>query len=726
MSNNGEIMYALDIGTRSVTGLILKQKGDTYDLVDVESREHKERSMMDGQIHNIAAVADVIKETKDVLEERHGPLHKVCVAAAGRSLKTQRAAMEIDISSQPSVFPEDIPPLELGAVQKAQHKLAFETEEDSDKSIRYHCVGYSVVAYYLDGEEMGSLIDQAGRSASVDVIATFLPKVVVESLLSALQRVDLELEALTLEPIAAINVLIPPSMRRLNVALVDIGAGTSDIAITELGTVTAYGMVPIAGDEVTEALSDEFLLDFPDAERVKRDLSQHKQISITDILGMEAEYPPEQVLEPIRPVVQQLAAEISSEIITLNRKAPKAVMLVGGGSMTPEIAKQLSESLGLPENRVAVRDIDAIKHLSYEGIQPGPELVTPVGIAIAAKEHPVEYIPVYVNEKSLRLFDVKNLTIGDAVLASGLSIPKLYGRPGEAIVVTLNNRVVTIPGTRGEAPSILLNNKEASLEKSISPEDHITIEKGEDGAKASASFQDLLDEPPELQLTINREEYTIPALCYVNGKQMPPDTPLKDRDTLTCRLPETAGEVWEAMNWETPDVTGANSYYVNNRLVSLSAAESSFLINGRPGKMEQQVVSGDRIDIRSSREKDVTVRELLEQEEMEPAIRQQVWFNQQTVDMEKQILHIKINGEDAELDDTVNHQDHVTTEKTSEAPGFILQDVFSYVTVELQGAVHKKWKLTKNGSPASFTEDLNGGDHIELQLISKQNQKKGG
>ena len=56
-------------------------------------------------------------------------------------------------------------------------------------------------------------------------------------------------------------------MRRLNVALVDIGAGTSDIAITDKSTVVAYGMVPTAGDEITEALSDHYLLDFPVAEK---------------------------------------------------------------------------------------------------------------------------------------------------------------------------------------------------------------------------------------------------------------------------------------------------------------------------------------------------------------------------------------------------------------------------------------------------------------------------
>ena len=97
------------------------------------------------------------------------------------------------------------------------------------------------------------------------------------------------MQALTLEPIAAINVLIPPSMRRLNVALVDIGAGTSDIAMTDAGTVIAYGMVPIAGDEITEAISDQLLLDFPFAEKAKRELINQNVITVTDILGFETE-----------------------------------------------------------------------------------------------------------------------------------------------------------------------------------------------------------------------------------------------------------------------------------------------------------------------------------------------------------------------------------------------------------------------------------------------------
>ena len=85
------------------------------------------------------------------------------------------------------------------------------------------------------------------------MLATFLPQEVVESLYTVVQGADMEVYSLTLEPIAAINVAIPEQYRLLNIALVDVGAGTSDIAITKNGSIVAYGMIPMAGDELTEA-----------------------------------------------------------------------------------------------------------------------------------------------------------------------------------------------------------------------------------------------------------------------------------------------------------------------------------------------------------------------------------------------------------------------------------------------------------------------------------------
>jgi cell division ATPase FtsA len=99
----------------------------------------------------------------------------------------------------------------------------------------------------------------------VEVLATFLPRVVVESLYAVVARAGLEVASLTLEPIAAMNVSIYSSLRLLNLALVDIGAGTSDIALTKDGTVFAFAMASVAGDEITEKIAEVLLLDFEQA-----------------------------------------------------------------------------------------------------------------------------------------------------------------------------------------------------------------------------------------------------------------------------------------------------------------------------------------------------------------------------------------------------------------------------------------------------------------------------
>ncbi|MUV39289.1 Cell division protein FtsA [Lentibacillus sp. JNUCC-1] len=324
-----ERIFALDIGTRSVTGLLLEKSNDTYTVLDYCTIEHHTRSMLDGQIHHVMEVAAVMKEVKENLDKKHGPLPRVSAAAAGRSLITQRASAAFELNEDVISNSDTIRHLELSAVHKAQNQLTENQKGKRGFSQQYYCVGYSVLTYKLDEEPIGSLIDQRGYLASVEIIATFLPRVVVESLFAALERSNLELENLTLEPIAAINVLIPVSMRRLNVVLVDIGAGTSDIAITDSGAITAYGMVPIAGDEITEAISDEFLLDFPIAEKTKRMIANEGEATVTDILGFETTVTKAMLVERIQPSINKLADAISGEIINLNGKLPKAVMLVG-------------------------------------------------------------------------------------------------------------------------------------------------------------------------------------------------------------------------------------------------------------------------------------------------------------------------------------------------------------------------------------------------------------
>lgn len=237
---DSNLVFAIDIGTRKVAGLIIEYIDDKPVLKHYLLKEHEQRSMEDGQIHDIPKVAKLVKSVKDELEKTSGlELKEASVAAAGRLLKTALGFSCLELEPGEVLTEARVKALELGAVFEAQKSiLAAEGKNDP-----FYCVGYSVLSYTLDQNRIKNLIGQKGRLAEVEIIATFLPRLVIDSLTAVLQRAGLEFASLTLEPIAAAHVAIPKDMRRLNLALVDIGAGTSDIAITSDGAITAYGMV---------------------------------------------------------------------------------------------------------------------------------------------------------------------------------------------------------------------------------------------------------------------------------------------------------------------------------------------------------------------------------------------------------------------------------------------------------------------------------------------------
>ena len=139
-----EPIFALDIGTQSVTGIVLEEKEGSFTVCDFYSSQHKERAMLDGQIQNVIQVSEIITEVKEALEQKHGPFKEVCVAAAGRSLKTIQTKVTVPIHGRSISTTEQVKHIELSAVQQAQFELA-NTSKSSFHD--YHCVGYSVVHY---------------------------------------------------------------------------------------------------------------------------------------------------------------------------------------------------------------------------------------------------------------------------------------------------------------------------------------------------------------------------------------------------------------------------------------------------------------------------------------------------------------------------------------------------------------------------------------------------
>ncbi|HBJ25252.1 MAG TPA: ATPase [Ruminococcaceae bacterium] len=535
----GDVIFALDIGTRTVVGVLAEKTQDGYKLIDMETQAHESRSMTDGQIEDIDAVAAVVKSVKAALERRQLiKLQRVCVAAAGRALRTLRHSCAHDVSSKRVISAADIREAELEAVRSAEE--AF-TEENSTTS--FYCVGHSVISLELDGYKVSKPEGHRGNSLVTEVIAAFLPAYVVESLCAAVDLAGLETAGLTLEPIAAINAVVPKELRLINIVMCDIGAGTSDVAASRDGSITAYGMATIAGDEMTEALMKQLLVDFNEAERIKT--SPDPQTEYTDILFTHHTITAEQVAELIRPAEEELAHTICEEILAANGGAPQAVFLVGGGSKLPGLPELVADGLGLPAQRVAVGSREMIRGITApKSVELGTEHATPVGIAITASEGvKYDFTTITLNGRKIRALDTRRLTVFELCSLAGIKPEQLLARSGKSLSYTADGERIVLRGTHSTPCEISLNGKECSLNSQVRKGDEVNVVPAVPGEDAAALLSDQYDMAGMslLTVTLDGRQITTGDHILVNGTPTAQDADIENGAVLRRIRLDTLG-----------------------------------------------------------------------------------------------------------------------------------------------------------------------------------------
>ncbi len=515
------MVFALDIGTRSIIGMVGLVENNRVKIIAIEKEEHTERVMIDGQIEDIQKVAALAAKVKKNLENRlQCRLSRVCVAAAGRALRTKRAEYELELPGVQLIDDEILNRLEVGAISKAEE--AFDAENAAENSSRrFYLAGYTVCQYYLDQYMMSSLKDHRGSRVKVDLIATFLPGEVVESLYTTMNKIGLEIASITLEPIASINASIPENLRLLNLVMVDIGAGTSDIAACTDGSVIGYTMATLAGDEITETLMKKYLVDFDTAERMKSSLGQEADFTCTDILGLEQKVTQKEITQCIQESMNTLCKELSEKILEINGSAPSALFLAGGGSKLVGLKDALAATLQMDNNRVAIAGNNFKTHaFSDEYDLNDPEYATPLGIAISSGLHLLnDGFRVTMNGKPAKLFRSGSFTVLNLLMMNGYSYYDIMGRPGLNLTVTLNGKRKVFYGKAAQPATLLINKKEGKLSDVIHAGDSIDFIPAVDGVAASACLGDIEGTSTCLELTLN-------------GMIVDLETPLKNGDVI--------------------------------------------------------------------------------------------------------------------------------------------------------------------------------------------------
>lgn len=258
-------------------------------------------------------------------------------------------------------------------------------------------------------------------------------------------------------------------------ALVDIGAGTTDIAITKDGQIIAYAMTSTAGDEVTEELAKAFLLDFNRSEELKVRLSENQEHKFTDVVGSNYNLTTPEIIEKIQPIIDRVSAEIAEKIIEYNGKSPNAVFLIGGSSQLPGLKDKIAEKLGLPSERVSIRDAKDIGNI--EGLkEKGPNMITPIGIALeGAKDSYKNFIRVNFNGEDIRLFNMETIKVSDVLVITKFPPKGLLPKRRETFTYYLNDKKIEKKGKEGSPPKILINGIAGSLQTKITNDVEIKV-----------------------------------------------------------------------------------------------------------------------------------------------------------------------------------------------------------------------------------------------------------
>lgn len=522
--------FALDIGTRTVIGVLTSKKDRTLVVEDYEIIEHPDRAMFDGQVHDILEVSEIVGIIKNIIEERNGvKLDAVSIAAAGRALRTETVVLEKRLNVSDEIDRNLLESLEMEAIQMAADKIKSSVPVINTL---YYCVGYSTIGITLDGISVRNPIGHSASNIRFSMVATFLPHNVSDTLHKVVMNCGMNIESMTLEPIAALEVSVPSNLRLLNLGIVDIGAGTSDIALTKDGNIFSYGMVDVAGDEISEALMRKYLLDFAEAEKLKLNLSKSEVQKFADIVGIEYELKTAEVIEAIAPTLDEIAEKIAESILEINKTVPDAVFMVGGSSQMPTLKERVGKAIKIDERKITLKASDKLANVEYKTeLLTSPEFVTPIGIAYMSHfVRQKEFISILINSKIYRLFSRSNLTISDALVLAGFNARRLIQTRGKSLSFTLNGEKRALQGAAGEPSQILLNARHASLRTPIKDKDMIEITKPIMGKDASYSLEEFLDY--NAYLLKDGEKVPVIKAVFVNGKEQEKEYRIHENDDI--------------------------------------------------------------------------------------------------------------------------------------------------------------------------------------------------
>ena len=378
---------ALDVGTEFAKALVFEIDGGRGVVRGVGRKRQGLAHMQSGTVADISAVVDNSAVALQEAEEMAGfRPEQVVIGIAGELVKgfttvvdQQRPKADLPIT-QPELG-KLIEGVQRQAMREAERSVTWET---GLQSVDVRLVHAAVVGAWIDGYAVTNPIGFQGRNVRISIFDAFAPLVHLGALHTVASKLGMELIAVVAEPYAVARVLDTEQVRQAGALFVDVGGGTTDVALVRQGGIEGTRMFALGGRAFTKSIADRLELPFPRAEALKvdyaRGIAGDRESAIREIVADDV-------------AVWGAGVELVLEELAAGDLLPGRIYLCGGGSRLPEIRAALSAdsfSARLPFARppeVTILAPDQIETIRDDTrLLEDQQDVTPMGLAYQAIE----------------------------------------------------------------------------------------------------------------------------------------------------------------------------------------------------------------------------------------------------------------------------------------------------------------------------------------------------
>src|SRR5881296_3411891 len=367
----------LDIGQTKVCVLIAEPR-DTGSIDIIGFGSAPSRGMRKGVVVNLDACVASIKQAVEEAELMAGcSVDRAFVGVAGAHVRGLNSRGVVTISGRDHEVTRD----DVHRVLAAARAVNIPPEREI-----FHVLPQEFMVDDQDG--IHDPVGMTGSKLQANVHIVTASVTAAQNLVNSVNRAGVEVEEVVLEQLAAADAVLSPDEKEMGVALIDIGAGTSDLVIFERGAIRHIAALPTGGDHFTNDIAVGLRTPIPEAERIKKKygcalpslVAEEDTIEVPSVGGRKSRVLSRQILcEIIHPRAEEIFSLIREEIVRtgFDKSINAGIVLTGGGSIMEGIPEIAEDVLDMPVRRAAPANLAGLS----EGVN-NPLYSTPVGLIL--------------------------------------------------------------------------------------------------------------------------------------------------------------------------------------------------------------------------------------------------------------------------------------------------------------------------------------------------------